>query len=468
MVFKDFREYLEALEKEELLLKVKKEVAPRFDIPAGIRKISDNNGPALLFENVKGYPGWRVAGGLFGTRRLTAFALQTEDDEEKIVERYLNFDYNQRAVKPVLVSSGMVKDIIIKGDDIDLTKLPVPTFGEQDSTPYLTAGVEIGIHPKTGVQSASIHRRAVLGKDKTSIWVQPLSHLGLMIREAEAQGQGLGVATVIGVHPALAISSQIKVIKGIEDKMAIAGAFRGAPFELIKCETIDCQVPADAEIVIEGVIIPRERVADGPFAEYPGDYATLSSWIGSLGDFKGAANVVQVTAITMRKDAIFQTMLAGAPLTENHYLKKWTHAAIIRRILSRLVPSPEDIHGVNLTAGGAAEHHIVVGIHKRSEATAREIIYAILSMSTMSGLVIVVDDDIDIYDPVAVDWAIATRVRPNTDVIILPTVGPPAAAPANISTHVHKWGIDATAPLTKEPWLYKRAVPPGLDKVDYV
>ena len=94
--------------------------------------------------------------------------------------------------------------------------MPVPTFGAKDRAPYLTAGVEISRHPKTGVHSVSIHRRAVLGKDKTSMWVQPLSHLGLMIQEAEAQGKGLGVATVIGAHPALAISSQLKVVKGME------------------------------------------------------------------------------------------------------------------------------------------------------------------------------------------------------------------------------------------------------------
>ncbi len=462
-MFKDFRDYLDNLEKHGLLLRVTKEVDVRYEIAAGIRKISDNNGPALLFENIKGYPGWRAVGGLFATPRLMAFALETEEKEDKLLGRYLEFD--QRRIESVLVPSGPVKEVILKGNDVDLTKLPISTYCEWDAGPYLTAGVEIGRHPTTGIQNASMIRRMLLGKDKTSL-AAGTPHLREMIQVAEKQGQGLGVATVIGAHPALAIASQLNAPLGV-DEMEIAGALRGKPFEVVKCETIDVQVPADAEIVIEGVTVPGESATDGPFGEYPGNYVTMHNWFVSPGEARHDVYLVKVTAITMRKGAIFQAMLTGMPTTENQILKKWAMAADAYRILNRLVPYPEDIHGVNLTAASGG-YHLVVSIHKRAEATARNIIYTILVSGMPIGHVVVVDDDINSYDPAEVEWAVATRVRADRDVIILPPLAPEPGAAANLPTHMYKWGIDATAPLMKEPWLYKRAIPPGVSEVDYV
>ena len=465
MMFKNFRDYLDKLEKHGMLVRVTKEVDTCFEIAAGIRKISDTDGPALLFENVKDHPGWRVAGGLFATAKLMAFALQTREKEDKLLERYLEFD--QQRMNSASVASGPVKEVIIKGDDVDLAKLPIPTYCEWDAGPYLTAGVEIARHPVTGVQNASIHRRAVLDKDKTGLLVGPAAHLGLMIQAAEEQGQGLGIATVIGAHPALAIASQIRAPEGV-DEMEIAGALRGKPLEVVKCETIDVQVPADAEIVIEGVTLPGEMVSEGPFGEFPGNYISMGNWIAPSGKPSFDAPVVKATAITMRKDAIFQAMLTGMPITENHCLKKWALAAAVYRVISRLVSYPGDIRGINFTRGGTADHHVVISIHKRLESTARNIIYTVLTSGLIVGLVVVVDEDINIYDPEEVEWAVATRVRPDRDIIILPSVESQVESVITTPTHRYKWGIDATAPLVKEPWLYKRAIPPGVSEVDYV
>ncbi len=127
--------------------------------------------------------------------------------------------------------------------------------------------------------------------------------------------------------------------------------------------------------------------------------------------------------------------------------------------------SPDDISGVNLTAGSAGRHAII-SIHKRAESTPRKIIHALLATAFV--VPVVVDEDINVYDPVEVEWAIATRVRPDRDIIILPPVPPPPESMTIIPSDAYKWAIDATAPLTREPWLYRRAVPPGVDKVDYV
>ncbi|MFH1775225.1 MAG: UbiD family decarboxylase, partial [Chloroflexota bacterium] len=395
MLFHDFRDYLDKLEKQGLLLRVKQELSAKYEIAAGLRKISDTNGPAFLFERVAGYPGWMVVGGLFATRRLMAFALQTEDDDEQLVKRYLGFDQEYR--EPVPVASGPVKELILTGDDIDLTKLPVPTYCEMDSGPYLTAGVEIARHPVTGQQNASIHRRRILGKDRTCLLAQS-PHLTFMIQAAEEQGQGLGIATVIGAHPALTIASQVKAPEGVNE-MAIAGAIRGRPFEVVKCETIDVLVPADAEIVIEGVTVPGERASDGPFGEFPGNYISLSNWATPQGKPVNDSPVVKVTAITMRHDAIFQALLTGMPNTENQSLKKWALTAAAYRKAVKVVSSPDDIRGINLTSSSAGRHAIV-SIRKREEATPKRIIESLMGIAFL--VPIVVDEDIDVYDPAQV------------------------------------------------------------------
>src|SRR4030042_152309 len=161
-MFKDFRDYLKYLESKGKLVKVKKQVDPRYEIAAGIRKSSDTDGPALLFENVKGVPNWRVAGGVYANQRLLSLALGAENDEDAMVKRYLEVD--QKRVKPKLVDSGPCKEIIIKGDDVDLTKLPIPTYCERETVPYLTAGVEFAKHPDTGAQNLAMVRRMFVSK----------------------------------------------------------------------------------------------------------------------------------------------------------------------------------------------------------------------------------------------------------------------------------------------------------------
>ena len=203
MYFKDFRDYLDNLEKQGMLLRVTKEVSPRFEMAAGIYKAGKTNGPALLFENVKDCPGWKVAGGLFMSQKLLSFALQT--DESKLLELYL--ELGEKRTKSVSVPSGSVKEVIIRGEEVDLLKLPFLTHCEKDELPYHHSGVNIARHPNTGIQNASIHRMSILGKDMMGLGATPEGHLGLMIREAEEQGQSLGIATAIGVHTDLIITS---------------------------------------------------------------------------------------------------------------------------------------------------------------------------------------------------------------------------------------------------------------------
>lgn len=451
MLPKDFRGYLDYLDKKGKLLRVKKEVDPKFEIAAGIRKISDTNGPALLFENVKGYPGWRVVGGIYGTKELMALALETEPNERKLTQHYL--DCIDKRVKPKLVPTGPVKEVIIKGDDIDLTKLPNPTYNEKDAGPYINEAAGLAKHPVTKIQNVGIYRRMVLSKNSTAIQALPPQDHGMIIEAFEELGRGGELATVMGAPPELTIASQVKAPLGV-DETEIAGALRGEPLEMVKCETIDVEVPAHAEIIIEGVTIPGKRVLDGPFGEVRGEYV---SWINLA---YAECFEVKITAITMRKDAIYQAMLVGMPMTENHWLRKWAVAAECYQEVSKLVTYPEDIKGINLPEGGALAK-AVVSIHKRNERQPKDIIYTLLSRRLNLWQVIVVDDDIDVYDPLDVERAAVIRVEPGRDVIILPVPS------GTISLYARRWGIDATAPLEEREWT-KKAWPPGVEKVDYV
>jgi UbiD family decarboxylase len=457
MYFKDFRDYLDNLERQGMLLRVTKEVSPRFEMAAGIYKAGKTNGPALLFENVKDCSGWKVAGGLFMSQKLLSFALQT--DESKLLDLYL--ELGEKRTNSVLVPSGPVKEVIIKGEEVDLLKLPFLTHCEKDELPYHHSGVNIARHPNTGIQNASIHRMSILGKDMMGLGATPEGHLGLMIREAEEQGQSLGIATAIGVHPALIITSSARVPIGL-DEVEIAGALRGKAFEMVKCETIDAHVPADAEVVIEGVIVPNERVAEGAWGGERGNYILLDAFYkpNSSGKLVKEIYKLKVTAITTRQNPIYLAMTSGFVPSEEKIITKWNYSASIYKVLTGLVLFPEDIRGINVILGT----HVVISINKRDESTPRDIIYAVLAAMKNIKRVVLVDGDIDIYDPIEVEWAILARVTPGKDVIIIPsTKGLPT---------FDKWGIDATAPLSGEPfgqhWLFNKAVPPGVNEVDYV
>jgi 2,5-furandicarboxylate decarboxylase 1 len=448
-MFEDLRGFLTHLESQGQLLHVKDEVDVKYEIAAGMRKTSDIEGPALLFENIRGYRGWRVLGGLFATRKLVALGLGVP--QEQMLERYLTLEDQRIAPEPV--SSGPVKEIKWTGSQIDLTKIPIVTHASKDCGPYVTIGVQIGKDPDSGVRNLSIHRMLLLGKDRLSLWAPADHHLGRMILKAEEKGRGLEVATAVGVDPAIIVGSQAKVPYGI-DEFHVAGGLRGGAVKLVKCETIDVEVPAFAEVVIEGVTIPGERVADGPYGEYPGCYSEAKQ-----------APVLKVTAITMRQNAIWQTALTGMPVTENHTLIEYGNAALVYREIKKIVP---EVKAINFTPGGTFRHHVVVSIKKRSENEGRNVILALLSLGIGLKQVTVVDDDIDAFNPMQVDWALATRMQADKDVIIIPRIACSTLDPSVPEPRVTAGlGIDATAPM-KDRWRFEKVEIPGVDKVKYI
>jgi len=448
-MYQSFRDFLNRLEMKGKLARVRREVDTRFEIAAGIRKVSDGDGPALLYENIRNYPGWRVAAGVFATRQLLALALGVP--EEQMLEQYERLE--QKLIAPEQVSGGPVQEVVKTGDEIDLEKIPIVVHSELDAGPYVTIGAQTALDPVTGLGNLSIHRMLVLGKKRLTVWAPPDHHLGRMILKAEERGHGLPIATIIGADPRILIASQVKAPYGT-DEMHIAGGMKGEPILLTPCKTIPLRAPADAELVIEGVTVPGERVTDGPFAEYTGCYS----------DSKQAA-VLEVTAITMRRDPIYHTALTGFPVTENHVLIELPNIVRIRQDVQRVAPEVRDVY---VTPGGAYRHHVVVSIRKRHEEEARNVILALLATGIGIKHVVVVDDDINVRSPMEVEWALSTRMQPDRDIIIVPrlacsTLDPSVPKPRTTAG----WGIDATKPM-KDNEKFAKVRVPGVETVDYI
>ena len=347
--YNDMREFLEELKKRGDLMVIDKKASPVHEICAFTRKSSDMGGPALLFTNVEGYD-MPVLSGLYGTRERVRLALGLGDDTKSVIKEYVA--HENKFIPPVTVGDdeAPVHEVVLTGDAVDLYKLPILTNFEKDLGPYITAGVQMANDPITGVRNSSMHRMLLLDKNHMTCFAPKGRHLGTIIERNEDSGKGTEIATVIGGDPIIAIASQCRPALGT-DEMGMAGGLRGEAVKMVKCKTIDVEVPATAEIVIEGRTLPGLREDDGPFGEYPGTYSEVRK-----------APVVEITAITMRKDAIFQNAYTGMPMTENHWMMDLAATALAYREAYKICP---DIHDICLTSGGTSRHPSVVCIKKR-------------------------------------------------------------------------------------------------------
>jgi UbiD family decarboxylase len=418
-------------------------------VAAYVRKSSDTDGPAFLFEDIEGYPGWRLAAGLYSTRRRIAVALDCAEAETSQVYA--------RAVQdplPPEVGSGRgapCKEIVWTGEEADLTRLPIVTHSEDDAGPYITSAVDVAKDPDTGVRGLAISRLQATGPRRLGINSPPERRIGRFHLKAEEQGRPLGVAIVVGAGPAVDLASQARVPHTV-DKYGIAGRLAGRPVSLVPCETIDVEVPGHAEIVIEGNMLPHVREPEGPFGEVLGTYG-----------LRAPRPVIEVTAITMRRDAMYHTALTGMPTTENHLMTMPSYEEALRRVASMAVPEVVD------AAVLWFPFLVAVSIRKRMTFEARNVIHTVLGPTAgtpQPKYCVVVDDDVDVHNLQEVLWAVMTRVQPERDVVILSTmVGAPLDPSAPEYRHSSKMGIDATKPQGAPADRFKRVVVPGADRV---
>lgn len=425
----DLNGVIDFLSKRHQLVRVKTEVDPRFELGAVAYKFHGNK--PVLFESVKGNR-WSVFAGLYWNRAILA-------DVFGVPETRLSFHFAEAVAEwrasplhPVVVDSAPSQEIVEKNWDI--RKLPAPQVGTEEGGQYLTSSVVIAKDPDTGVRNASIMRCMITGRDRMTCLMDIGRHLRDYYERAEARGKPLEITINNGVDPAVHIASVVPAVAApIElDELGIASHLLGEPLTLVKAKTVGVEAVGTAQFVLEGELLPKVREPEGPAAEVTGYYAQKDDrW------------VIRVKGVTRRKNPIWHTIIPGREVYNAVGLM--AEASIFRSI-SNQVPVVKD---VVLTYGGCGFYHAVVQVEKNIEGIQRNVILATFASFPPLKQVVVVDSDVNIRDPQDVEWALATRFRPDRDIILIPDARGHELNPVTNDGIGCKIGLDATAPYPR-------------------
>jgi 2,5-furandicarboxylate decarboxylase 1 len=398
--------------------------------PVDIRHIAtlvDQAKTALYFHNVIGYA-MPVVSGIIRSRQRAVMSLGCEnfaEIEQKLAQAIL------KPIPPKHVKTSPTREVTLVGDDVDLFRLPIPMSSIYDGGPMITAGVVIARDPELGFNSG-IYRFIVKEKALTGIDLVTPNNMRLFVQRALARGEPLPISISIGTHPIEIAGSGYRAPLGV-DEMAIAGGLRGAPVELAPCASIEVPYIADAEIVLEAEVLPTGwTFPEGRFGEF-------TRLMGGL----HWNPLVRIKAMSMRRDAVYYHLHMP---WENTWLAAPTRYAAIRAALRTAGVQVKDI---NVTLGGCAFWHAVISIRKQP-GEGKNALLAALSVMDLKH-VVVVDDDIDVNDPAEVEWAIATRVQGDRDVMIVSNARAKPLDPSlpqgfGVVPTGAKVGIDATIP----------------------
>jgi 2,5-furandicarboxylate decarboxylase 1 len=417
-----FRQFLDRLRQQGELVDLHQPVDIRH-----IATLVDQAKTALFFHNVIGYD-MPVVSGIIRSRERAMMSLGAETYRE--IEDRLSAAI-AKPIPPKHVETSPTREVTMVGDDVDLYKLPIPMSSIYDGGPMITAGVVIARDPELGMNSG-IYRFIVKEKSLTGIDIVTPNNMRLFAQRAFERKEPLPISISIGTHPIEITGSGYRAPLGM-DEMAIAGGIRGEAVELAPCQTIDVPYIADAEIVLEAEILPTGwTYPEGRFGEF-------TRLMGGL----HWNPLVRIKAISMRKDAIYYNLHMP---WENTWLAAPTRYAAIRQALKT---ANVEVADINVTLGGCAFWHAVVSI-KKAPGDAKNALLAALSVMDLKH-VVVVDDDIDINDPMDVEWAIATRVQGDKDIIVIPNarakpLDPSLPQGAGVVPTGTKVGIDATIP----------------------
>jgi len=418
----NFRQFLDRLRQAGELVDLHQAVDIRH-----IATLVDQAKTALFFHKVIGYD-MPVVSGVIRTKERATMALGCENFGEIEVKLKNAIDH---PIPPKHVWTSPTREVVILGDDVDLFKLPIPMSSVYDGGPMITAGVVIARDPELGMNSG-MYRFIVKEKNLTGIDIVTPNNMRLFAQRALEAGRPCPISISIGTHPFEITGSGYRAPLGV-DEMAIAGGLRGEPVELAPCQTIDMPYIADAEIVLEAEILPTGWTwPEGRFGEF-------TRLMGGL----HWNPLVRIKAISMRKDAIYYNLHMP---WENTWLAAPTRYTAIRQALKTAGVQVKDI---NVTLGGCAFWHAVISI-KKQPGEGKNALLAALSVMDLKH-VVVVDDDIDVNNPTDVEWAIATRVQGDRDIMIVPNarakpLDPSLPQGAGVVPTGTKVGIDATIP----------------------
>lgn len=461
MPYESLRDYLDVLEEQRLFHWIDREVDKDWEIATIgrmlFRAMPEEQRFGVGFRNIKGYPGGRVVSGVVAaSTRMIAAALQCAPAPLAIYERIMSGIAHP--VEAVVVDSGPCKEVIVPRHAIDLGAFPVPVWTpDRDAGPYLTP-LWITKDPDTGVRDVGIRRCQVKGPAKTGVLFGAPDRYGAIHHAKwKERGKAMPAAFFIGADPVqyLVAPSRFGV-----DELAVAGGIRGKAVELVRCETVDIEVPATAEIVVEGEISTEIVEPEGPFGEFTGHMA------GGR-----ACPVFHVTCITHRQDPILLGVISQFPPSESSMIKRNLLEASLLTHLTRTlnIPGIADVHA--LEAGGCTAT-LWVSMKKMYTGHVDQIAFGVLGYFGMSYYkwIVITDDDVDIRDPFMRDWIMSWRVRPDKDMRIIADTGAveldPSAHPFDEMPAERK-GAKVIIDATKK-WEYPPLSLPPRERLDRV
>ena len=415
------REFLKVLEDEFKVIKIEKEVSAEYEVAKILREHPKD---VVIFENVKDYD-MKIISGICNTRDKIARGISVTVPE--ITKKIMKAIENPVSIKNI----ENVKENFNTQKEPDLSKIPVPTYYKKDGGAYITAGVVIAKDPETGIRNASIHRMLVSGKNKLGIRIVP-RNLYTYYKKAEEMDKPLDIAIAIGMHPAtlLATTTSVPITT---DELEVANNFHGGNLKLVKCESVDLEVP-DAEIIMEGKILPHEREPEGPFVDLTDTYDVVRN-----------EPVIELNKIHYKENPFYHAIMPAG--FEHRLLQGLPQEPRIYNAVLNTVPT---VQNVVLTEGGCCWLHAAVSIKKQTQGDGKNVLMAALAAHPSLKHAIVVDEDVDIFNPEDLEYAIATRVKGDEDIMIVPGARgsslDPCATPDGTTTKI---GVDATKPLDK-------------------
>jgi 4-hydroxy-3-polyprenylbenzoate decarboxylase len=449
----DLHRFVSDLEERGELKRIRAEVDPELEISEIYDRVVKAGGPALLFENVRG-SSMPLLINAFGTDARMAMALGREPsqigkDLMALVKTKPPRSFREawalaRAARDVLsfppkrVRRAKCQQVVAIGDDVDLTSLPILRCWPLDAGRFITLPQVYTRDPETGERNMGMYRMQVLDKTSTAMHWQTHKHGTEHFRKAKKLGVRLPVAVALGGDPALTYGATAPLPPGFDEVM-FCGYIRRERVRMVKCKTVDLEVPADADIILEGYVDPSEPlVEEGPFGDHTGYYSLADRFPR-----------FHVTAITRRKDAIYPTTVVGIPLQEDGPMGKATERLFLELMRIQV---PELVE-MNMPVEGAFHNLMLVSIKKRYPGHARKAMMSLwgAGLVALEKVIVVFDENVDVHDPRTVTDALLSRFDPARDVLIVdqvPTDTLDHAAPKpDLGSHM---GIDATTPLPSE------------------
>ena len=463
MPYRDLREFIAFLESKGDLKRISAPVETELEITEIAYRSLRADGPALLFENVVGHD-MPVAINLFCSERRMNWALEVDDADslaarlEAMIEivqggppqgvlnklRTLGRLVHVGAYQPRTVSNPPCQQVVLTGEDVDLYSLPIIKCWPQDAGPYITLPLVITRDPETGTQNYGIYRMQVFDQNTTGMHWQ--THK-VGARHYRASAEKLEVAVALGGDPASIWTGSAPLPPDI-DEMVLAGFIRDQGVELAQAVSVDLKVPAHAEIVLEGYVIPGEERTEGPFGDHTGYYSLAEPY-----------PVFHVTTVTRRHNPIYPTTFVGRPPTEDYWMGKVTER-VFMPLIRLILPEVVDI---NMPAEGIFHNLVIVSMKKEYPGHARKVMYGLwgLGLLSLTKVIVVVDDFVDVQNPSEVAWRVANNINPATDLVMVdgPIDDLDVASPT--PRFGSKVGIDATRKGPEEG--YHREWPPDIE-----